>query len=81
MHQVLHFVVSRDTSPDGNKTLDRKFYWSAMVIFIPNGESEIKNQLGLKRSCQKIDVMRKNESSLEKKKITKRFFFKPVEIQ
>ena len=43
MYRLLPFIVSRDTSPTGKNTLDRKFYWSAIVSFIPDWESEIKN--------------------------------------
>ena len=47
IHQVLPFIVSRNTLPIRSKFPDREFYWSADHDFFSDWESEIVNQSGL----------------------------------
>ena len=39
IYEVLHFIVSWDTSPIGNKVTDREFYWRA--------DQELYTRLGI----------------------------------
>ena len=66
--QVLHFIVSQDISPIGNKVPYREFYW--------NADHEFYSRLGIVKSkpvwsadkfVRKLMLLPKNESSLEKK--------------
>ena len=67
IYQVLPFVVTRDTSPIGNKISDREFYWSAarefyFWLWIWN----CKSPWFVDKYIRKLMLKRKYKSYLEK---------------
>ena len=61
IYQVLPFIVTRDTSPIGNKVSDQKFFWSADMNFIPDWKSEIVYQRGsADKSVREFMLLRRN---------------------
>ena len=76
IYQMLPFIFSRDISPIGNKVPDREFYWSANYEFYSRfGIWNCKSVWPADRFVRKLILLRKNESSLEKKQLYWRLSF------
>ena len=66
IYRVCPFISIQDASLIGSKVPDREFYWSAIMKFIPEEESEIVNESG---------IQTKKESSTEKRTVSLKDLF------
>ena len=76
IYQVLLFIVSRDTSPIENKVPGRELYWNTDHEFFTRlGIWNCRSVWSTDKFVRKLILLRKNESSLGKKRFYWRIFF------